>query len=194
LRSPPAASAVLTRLAVEQKSRPIWGIPGARCLATVTGRRARRRWRRSQRAGGASNAQARRCSGAYDLLTRKSIAPTCSTATGSRFGWFARAQLGCAPQIIQRKRSKCFGDGRRGRLAGKLQASFGELLVVLRSTAYIFHQGSMSDLRFRQVVLMSPVFLDVSRSPNGGGAGLRFRRRLHAVQCPTASWPLDFSH
>ena len=116
-----------------------------------------------------SNAQARRCSGAYDLLTRKSIGATCSTATGSRLDWFARAQLGCAPQIIQRKRSKCFGDGRRGRLAGKLQTSFGELLVVLPSTACIFHKGSMSDLRFRQVVLVSPVFLDVSRSPNGVG-------------------------
>src|SRR5262245_10571285 len=85
------------------------------------------------------------------LLTRKSMAPTCSTATGSRLDWFARAQLGCAPQIIQRKRSKCFGDARRRRLAGKLQASFGELLIVFRSTAYILHQGSMSDLRFRQV-------------------------------------------
>ena len=104
-----------------------------------------------------------------DLRTRKSIAPTCWTATGSRLDWFARAQLGCAPQIIQRKRSKCFGDGRRGRLAGKLQTSFGELLVVLPSTACIFHKGSMSDLRFRQVVLVSPVFLDVSRSPNGVG-------------------------
>jgi hypothetical protein len=115
-----------------------------------------------------SNAQARRCSRAYDLLTRKSIGATCSTATGSRLDWFARVQLGCAPQIIQRKRSKCFGDGRRGRLAGKLQTSFGELLVVLPSTACTFHKGSMSDLRFRQVVLVSPVFLDVSRSPNGG--------------------------
>ena len=116
-----------------------------------------------------SNPQARRCSGAYDPLTRKSIAPTCSTATGSRLDWFARAQLGCAPQIIQRKRSKCFGHGRRGRLAGKLQTSLGELFVVLRSTAYIYHKGSMSDLRFRQVVPVSPVFLDVSRSPNGVG-------------------------
>jgi hypothetical protein len=98
-----------------------------------------------------SNAQARRCFGAYDLLTRKSIAPTCWTATRSRLDWFAPPQHGCAPHIIQRKRPKCFGHGRRGTLAGKLQASFGQLLVVLRSSEYIFHTGSMSDLRFRQV-------------------------------------------
>jgi hypothetical protein len=67
-----------------------------------------------------------------DLLTRKSIGATCSTATQSRLDWIARAQLGCAPQIIQRKRPKCFRDGRRGKLAGKLQASLGQLFVVLR--------------------------------------------------------------
>jgi hypothetical protein len=87
-----------------------------------------------------------------DLLNpRKSIGPTCSTATCSRLNWFAPAQHSCAPHIIQRKRPKCFGHGRRGTLAGKLQASFGQLLAVLRSSEYIFHTGSMSDLRFRQV-------------------------------------------
>jgi len=98
-----------------------------------------------------STARARRCSSAYDLLTHKSIAPTCSTATGSRLDCFAPAQLGCAHQIIHCKRSKCFGHGRRGRLVGKLKASFGQLLVVLRSSVHLFHKGSMSDLRFRQV-------------------------------------------
>src|SRR5262245_14723626 len=44
-----------------------------------------------------------------------------------------RGPVHCALQIIQRKRPRCFGHGRRRTFAGNLRASFGQLLVVLRS-------------------------------------------------------------
>jgi hypothetical protein len=84
-----------------------------------------------------------------DLPKLQLLGPTCSTRTLSEIRLFALAQLGCAPQIIKRKRPKCFGHSRLGTLAGNLRASFGQLLVVLRSGP--FHGASLCDLRFRQV-------------------------------------------
>jgi hypothetical protein len=39
-----------------------------------------------------------------------------SCCRSERLDWLAPTQLGCAPQIIQRKRCKCFGHGRLGTL------------------------------------------------------------------------------
>ena len=94
--------------ALATASAPISTItsPGERRLSAAV-RRARLRWRVRQE---------------LPTLTASTRAKSIGSSTVLETRLVRTSQLGCALQIIQRKRS-CFGHGRRGRLVGKLHSS-----------------------------------------------------------------------